>query len=139
MKIFMVLFLAILALGMIGCKADLIVLDQPAVDFEAKTIQVKIKNIGSADAGRHLTYVEISRVGLPASDTPESQATIWINEIKKGEVWTSEFMSYPSFSKRRGSTIDLDNLTSAKIVVRADAKNMIEESNEDNNVYDQDH
>lgn len=136
MKKYSVLPLAIIFLGLIGCSANLVVKDA-AIDFSAKTVNVTVKNIGNKDAGSHLTYVEINDVGAAASAKPQSQFSANVSGISAGSSWNSGPVSFSSFSSPRG--LDLSTLTSANLVVRADAKNMVKESNEGDNIYDSNH
>jgi subtilase family serine protease len=136
MKKYLVLLLAVSSLGLIGCSENLVVQDA-TIDFSAQTVNVTVKNIGNKDAGAHLTYIEINDVGAAEAEKPQSQFSANVSGIAAGSSWNSGDISFSSFSSPRG--LVLSDLTSANLVVRADAKNMVEESNEDDNVYDMNH
>jgi hypothetical protein len=119
-----------------GCKPDLIV-KEANINFTDKAVRVEIANIGNGDAGHHLTYIEINQVDSPDSAKPEAQFSADIPGIVKGGVWDSGAIPFSRFSTRPG--IDLNSLTTANLVVRADAKDMVVESNENNNLHDADH
>jgi len=119
-----------------GCKPDLVV-KEANINFTDKAVRVRIANIGSRDAGRHLTYIEINQVTSPESAKPESQFSADVPGIVRGGVWDSGPIPFSRFSSRPG--IDLNSLTKANLVVRADAKDMVVESNENNNLHDADH
>lgn len=57
--------------------------------------------------------------------------------IKAGGKWESGAISFDAFSSPRG--LVLSDLTAANLVIRADAKNPVKESNEDDNLYDANH
>jgi hypothetical protein len=116
-----------------GCKPDLVVKDAK-ISFTDKTVTVRIANTGNEDAGHHLTYIEINQADSPDSAKPEAQYSADISGIIKNGIWDSGPIPFSSFSTHPG--IDLNSLTTANLVVRADAKNMVEESNEGNNLYD---
>ena len=130
------LFIAVTALSVAGCRADLVVKDAQ-IDFDAKVARVIVANVGCADAGDHLTYIEINQVDSPDSAKPEAQHIAKVAGIAKGSDWESGDIPFSSFSTRSG--IALDSLTTANLVVRADAKDMVKESDEDNNLYDANH
>ena len=123
-------------LSLAGCKPNLVVQDA-TIDFAAKTVAVTVKNIGNAGAGAHLTYIEINAFGAPASDKPQSQYTATVAGIPAGGTWMSGPVPFSSFSSPRG--LDLNTLTAANLVVRADAKGNVAESDETDNIHDADH
>ena len=108
-----------------------------AVDIPGKTVNVKVKNIGDKDAGSHLTYIEINEVGAADTIKPQSQYSANVSGIPAGSSWSSGPIAFSSFSSPRG--LDLSTLTTVNLVVRADAKNMVKESNEGDNIYDATH
>ncbi len=138
MKKYLPLFLAVFVMISAGCKKgpDLVV-ENAQIDFAAKTVTVVVGNVGTQDAGNHLTYIEINQVNAPDSATPEAQYSSNVAGIVKGGTWNSGPIPFSSFSTRH--SIDLNSLTAANLVVRADAKGMVKESNENNNLYDADH
>lgn len=136
MKKYFVPALAFTILGLTGCAPNLIV-RSAAIDFTAKTVDVTVKNIGNSGAGAHLTYIEINEVGAPDSAKPQSQYSAHVSGIAAGGTWNSGAVPFTSFSSPRG--VNLLTLTSANLVVRADAKNMVKESNEGDNIYDANH
>jgi hypothetical protein len=136
MKNYSVLLLAISFLGLTGCAANLVVQDA-AIDFSTQAVNVSVKNIGNKNAGQHLTYIEINEVGAADAVKPQSQFSANVSGIPAGSSWSSGSIPFNSFSSPRG--LDLSTLTTANLVVRADAKNMVKESNEGDNIYDANH
>lgn len=135
MKNYLVLLLAISFLGLTGCQgAPNLVVGDAAIDFPAKVVNVTVKNIGNEDAGQHLTYIEINGVGAADAVKPQSQFSANVSGIPAGSSWSSGSISFDRFSSPRG--LDLSTLTTANLVVRADAKNLVKESNEGDNIYD---
>jgi hypothetical protein len=137
MKKHIILLLVIGVLGFLGCRPNLVIQTRPVIDFSAKTIEVEVANIGKESAGSHLTYIEINDVDAADADKPQTQYRANISGIDAGDSWNSGAIPFSRFSSTRG--LDLNSLTAANVVVRADAKNMVEESNETDNVYDADH
>ena len=133
MKKQLLLSVAVLLLLFVSCKPNLKV-KSATIDFNAKTVRVVVKNNGSRDAKAHLTYIEINQVGIANSAKPQSQYSAHVNSIKAGEVWDSGPIRLQQFSSPRN--LDLLSLTEANLVVRADAKNYVAESNENDNVLD---
>jgi subtilase family serine protease len=133
MKKYYILLVAISILVLAGCVPNLVV-QSAKIDFTAKTVDVTVMNNGNKDAGAHLTYIEINQVGVADSAKPQSQYSAKVDGIKAGSSWISGPIPFSSFSSPRG--LDLFNLTAANLVVRVDAKNMVEESNENDNIYD---
>jgi len=121
--------------GLPGCT-NLIVQDA-SIDFTAKTVSVIVKNNGMRAAGEHFTYIEINNVSAPDSAKPQSQYSARVSTIAAGGTWNSGPIHFNSFSSPRG--LDLLSLTTANLVVRADAKDMVEENNESDNLYDANH
>jgi len=113
-------------------KANLVV-QNAAIDFAARTVSITVKNNGNENARAHLTYIEINRVGAADAAKPQSQYSANVSGIAAGSSWSSGSIPFSSFSSRSG--LDLSSLTSANLVVRVDAKNMVEESNEGDNIY----
>ena len=138
MKNYSILLLAISFLVMIGCGSEpnLVVADA-TIDFSTKTVNVTVKNIGNMDAGEHLTYIEINEVGAADALKPQSQFSANVSGIAAGSSWSSGPVLFSSFSSPR--ELDLSTITTANLVVLADAKNMVNESNEDDNIYDANH
>ncbi len=95
-------------------------------------------NIGNADAGAHLTYVEINEVGVSDTDNPQCQYSLKVPRIAAGGTWQSEQISFStsSFScpTDRGGPPILDR-TTVNLVVRVDAKAEVDESNESDNIF----
>jgi len=106
----------------------------PTIDLTAKTVAITEINNGHRDAGPHLTYIEINRVGAPDAAKPQSQYSVRAPGIARGSSWTSEPIPFSKFSSPRG--LDLSSLTTLNLVVRVDAKDMVRESNENDNIYD---
>lgn len=136
MNKYFILLVAISLMGFLGCAPNLVV-RKATVDFPAKTAEVEVANIGKKSAGSHLTYIEINEVGAAAAAKPQSQYSASVSGIGAGQSWKSGPISFSKFSSPRG--LDLNSLTSANLVVRADAKNMVKESNEGDNIYDANH
>ncbi len=127
-------FLGVLfCFALMGCGADLVV-KSVVIDFSAKTVRVVVKNIGDENAGQHLTYIEINAVTAPSSAKPQSQYSAAVSGIAAGSEWDSLAIPFSSFSSPRG--LDLSTLTTANVVVRADAKDMVKELSETNNISD---
>lgn len=128
--------IACIALTACTPKPNLVV-GNTQVDFATKTVQVEVKNIGKKDAGNHLTYIEINEIGATPQQKPQSQYSANIASIGKGSSWNSGSIPFSAFSQPRG--LDLSTLSSGNMVVRADAKNMVPESNENDNISDADY
>ena len=139
MRKYLPLLLCVVVVLSAGCKKPDLVCKDVQIDFTAKTVTVQVGNIGDANAGNHLTYIEINRVSATDAAKPETQYSAEVSSIPVGTAWNSGPIPFSKFSPRHGSTIDLSTLTEANVVVRADAKGMVDESNEANNVYDQNH
>ena len=139
MKNYLVLLLVISFLVLTGCQEDApnLVVQDATVDFPTQVVNVTVKNIGDEDAGEHLTYIEINEVGAAHAITPQSQFSANVSGIPAGSSWISGSIPFDSFSSPRG--LDLSTLSTANLVVRADAKNLVKESNEDDNIYDANH
>jgi hypothetical protein len=123
-------------LGILGCRPNLVVKPDPEVDYGAKTVKISVSNIGKKTAGTQLTYIEINAVDANDADKPQSQFSVSVPAINAGDTWESDEIHFSKFSSPRG--LDLMTLTEMNLVVRADAKNMVKESNEQDNVYDAD-
>jgi len=136
MKKYLIPLLAISFLGLAGCAPNLVV-EEATIDFSTKTVTTTVKNIGNKNAGPHLTYIEINEVGAPEAVTPQSQFSVNVAGIEAGGSWSSGPISFSAFSSPRG--LNLSTLTTANLVVRADAKNTVKESNEDDNIYNANH
>lgn len=119
-----------------GTKPNLVV-KKATISFDVNTVTVEVANIGDGDAGTHLTYIEINQVGVADSEKPQSQYSAEVSGIAAGDTWNSGPIPFGEFSSPRG--LDLDSLTSANLVVSADAKDLVSESNESDNVYDRNH
>lgn len=133
---YIILLVTFISIGFISCQPNLVVRNA-SIDFTAKTVEVEVANIGKKDAGTHLTYIEINDISAPSSAKPQSQYSANVSGISAGASWNSGPISFSSFSSPRG--LDLMTLTTANLVVRADAKNMVKESNENDNIYDANH
>ena len=136
MKKYFILLVAISFSGLLGCYSNLVVRNA-TIDFSAKTVEVEVANIGRRNAGSHLTYIEINEIGAAAAAKPQSQYSASVSGIDAGDSWYSGLISFSKFSSPRG--LNLDTLTTGNLVVRADAKNMVKESNEGDNLYDANH
>lgn len=136
MKKFIILGLAVFFLFLTACKPNLIV-RTANIDFVAKTVSFTEGNIGKMAAGAHLTYIEINQVGVAVSATPQSQYSLQVPIIPAGGSWSSGAIPLMGFSSPRG--LDLTSLTAANLVVRADAKDTVKETNENDNVYNANH
>lgn len=139
MKTFLILMISAVLLGLSGCNGGMpnLVVDYAEVSFTSKEVKIGIANIGNATAKGHLTYIEINVVGVDPAATPQSQYTANVPEIKAGEKWKSGAISFDAFSSPRG--LVLSDLTTANLVIRADAKNRVKESDENDNLYDANH
>lgn len=136
MKKCIIMLVVIIVSCTLGCKPNLMV-RRAKINFLTKNVVVEVANTGAKNAGTHLTYIEINNVGAPAAAKPQSQYSAKVSGIDAGDSWISGPIPFSKFSSPRG--LDLDSLTSANLVVRADAKNMVDESNESDNVYDENH
>jgi len=136
MNKYFVIPVVISLLGILGCLPNLVVRPDPEVNFEMKTVKVSVSNIGRETAGTQLTYIEINAVDADDADKPQSQFSISVPPINAGATWESDEIHFSRFSSPRG--LDLMTLTEMNLVVRADAKKMVKESNEQDNVYDAD-
>jgi hypothetical protein len=132
MKKLSILLLAIGFLGLTGCAPNLVI-QTAKIDFAAKTVSFTEINKGNKNAGPHLTYVEINQVGVDERAKPQTQYMENVPAIAAGGSWSSGFIPFDKFSQPRD--LDLSTVTTANLVVRADAKNMVKESNESDNVY----
>lgn len=111
-----------------------LIVQNAIVNFATKTVTFTEKNTGTKNAGPHLTYVEINTVNAAAIDKPQSQYSVNVPGIAAGATWSPAVpIPFSRFSTRPG--INLSTLTRANLVVTADAKNMVQESNENDNVY----
>ena len=137
MKKYFILLTAISLSGLLGCRPNLAVRPPVKIDFTAKTIEVEVANVGRGNAGAHLTYIEINQVDAPASAKPQSQYSATVSGISAGGSWNSGVIRFSDFSSPRG--LNLNTLTTANVVVRADAKDDVKESNEADNIYDANH
>ena len=137
MKKYFILLTAISLSGLLGCRPNLVVRPPVKIDFAAKTIEVEVANVGRGNAGPHLTYIEINQVDAPASAKPQSQYSATVSGINAGGSWKSGVIPFSKFSSRSG--LNLNTLTTANVVVRADAKNEVKETNEADNIYDANH
>lgn len=137
MKKHFILLTAISLSGLLGCRPNLVVQPPVKIDFAAKTIEVEVANVGRGNAGPHLTYIEINQVDAPASAKPQSQYNATVSGISASSSWNSGAIPFSKFSSRSG--LNLNTLTTANVVVRADAKNEVKESNEADNIYDANH
>lgn len=111
-----------------------LVIQDATIDFIAKTVHVTVMNIGNKKADKHLTYIEINYVGAPTIRKPQAQFSASISNIRQGSSWSSGAIPFHKFSVRPG--MNLSSLETANLVVRADAKNWVAESNELDNLYD---
>ena len=136
MKKYFIIAMVVGLSGILGCSPNLVVRPDPEVNYEMKTVKVSVSNIGRKTAGTQLTYIEINAVDANDSDKPQSQFSISVPAIDAGNTWESDEIHFSKFSSPRG--LDLMTLTEMNLVVRADAKNMVKESNEQDNVYDAD-
>lgn len=132
-----VFLLAVLSLLLLtGCMPNL-VMQEANVDFTADRVAITIKNVGNKTSEEQLTYIEINRVGVPDAAKPECQYMAKVPGIAAGGSWPSGPISFDSFSCPR--SLDhptLKGLTTLNLVVRVDAKDMVKESNETDNLYD---
>lgn len=133
MKKYLVLPLTFTSLGLTACAPNLVVQDAD-ISFTGKQVKVIVKNVGNRDAGAHLTYIEINEVGASDAAKPQSQYSAHVPGIAAGSSWNSGPIGFASFSSPRG--LNLFTLTGSNLVVRADAKDMVKESNENDNILD---
>jgi hypothetical protein len=125
---------AVLLTLLTACAPNLVI-QSAKIDFDQDKVNFTEKNKGSRDAARHMTYVEINRVGAPVSSTPQSQYRLWIPALRAGDTWSSGDIPMANFSSPKG--LDLASLTTANLVVRADAKGMVREISENDNLFDE--
>ena len=132
----LLLLVAMSSFVLTGCMPNL-VLQEAKIDFTANTVAITIKNVGKKAAGEQLTYIEFNRVGVPDAVKPESQYSVTVPGIAAGGLWSSGPVSFGNFSFPRGLDLNtLNSLTTVNLVVRVDAKDMVKESNETDNLYD---
>ncbi len=136
MKKLSILMLAVGLFVLTGCKPNLKV-KKAKLDFDADQVSYTEKNTGWAKAGPHLTYIEINKIGAAASAKPQSQYSVRVPAIGPLGTWSSGPICLSKFSTR--GDIDLLALGHANLVIRVDAKDVVDEYNENDNVYDQDH
>jgi hypothetical protein len=131
MKYMVVLLAVSISLGMVGCKPDLTVESLDITwDETEKSAMAEISNIGNADAGKFLVYFNPEED--PVSSNHRPQVSVPVPSLAKGVTITInadfEPLAHP----------DNDSLANVfKVVVIADPKNMVEESNEANNEMEQ--
>jgi hypothetical protein len=116
-----------------------LVIQSAAINFGAQTVTFTEQNAGGATAGAHLTYVEINQAGVDEISKPQCQASIHVPEIAAGGTWSPDPIPFANFSCPGPlGHLDLTTLASgsANLVVRADAKETVAESNESDNIYD---
>jgi hypothetical protein len=136
MKKYLLLLVAISFLVFTGCTPNLVP-QEATIAFTEKTVAITIKNIGNKAAGEQLTYIEFNRVGVPDAAKPESQYSVTVPGIAAGGSWSSGPIPFRYFSFPRGLDLNtLNSLTTVNLVVRVDAKDMVKESNETDNLYD---
>jgi hypothetical protein len=136
MKKYLLLLVAMSFLVLTGCTPNLVP-QEAKIDFTAKTVAITIKNDGNKAAGEQLTYIEFNRVGVPDAAKPESQYSVTVPGIAAGGSWSSGPVPFSNFSFPRGLDLNtLNTLTTVNLVVRVDAKDMVKESNETDNLYD---
>lgn len=116
-------------------KPDLVAVSS-GFDGSARTVSATVKNIGLAAAGPFMVYIEVNRVGAPASAKPEAQFSDRVAGLGVGQERTYPAIALSAFSAR--PTIDLNTISSLNLVVRVDAKVEVDECNEANNVLDRD-
>jgi hypothetical protein len=121
--------------AMAGCRGPNLQVQSATADFTAKTVNVTVRNAGDSTAGPQLTYIELNAVGAADSLKPQSQNSANVPAISAGSSWNSGPIPFSSFSvpPNRGLG-DINALTAANLVVTADAKNMVVESIETDNV-----
>jgi hypothetical protein len=132
MKKYSILLLIIGFLVLTGCKPNLVV-KSAMIDFAGKTVNITVSNKGNKVAEEQLTYIEINAVDAPDNVKPQSQYSVHVPAIFKGASWSSGAIHLQDFSSPRG--LNLLTLEHANLVVRVDAKNMVAESNENDNLY----
>ncbi|KPK24907.1 MAG: hypothetical protein AMJ70_00470 [Dehalococcoidia bacterium SG8_51_3] len=146
MKKYTILLLAISFLVLTGfgpCAApspvgpNLVVTDVTVDKDEQgkKFVSPTVANVGNRDAGPHHTYIEINEAGAPDDEKPQSWYPAEVSGITAGSSWTSVIY----FSDFSAPHVDLDALPIHNVVVRVDAKNQVEETNENDNIYDANH
>jgi hypothetical protein len=136
MKKKLVLLVAIASTGLLGCMPNL----RPtkvSPNFYQDSIKIVVSNTGLKRAGEQLTYIEINEIGAPDSAKPQCQYSAKVPPINGWGSWDSGIIRFQDFSCRPG--IDLMTLRRANVVVRVDAKDMVKESNENDNVYNANH
>jgi hypothetical protein len=136
MKKYLVILMAIYLLVLSGCLPNLKP-RKPVIDFTQDFIRIKVCNGWFGHADPQLTYVEINEVGAAETAKPQSQYIAHVPDIAGWHSWSSENIPFDRFSTRPG--IDLASLTTANVVVRVDAKEMVKETKEDDNLYDANH
>lgn len=116
-----------------------LVIQTARFDRTTSTVSIKETNNGGADAGAHLTYIEINLVGVSDVSKPQCQYSLDVSSIAAGSIWSSDPIPFTEFScpAARGS-LDPSSLLpeTANLVVIADAKNMVKEINESDNISD---
>ena len=112
-----------------------LIVSSAQIDFSTRSVMVSVKNIGDQSAGNNLTYIEINKVGATDEKKPQSQHSVNIPSLDKGASWESEPISFSAFTERG---LDLSTLSQGtlNLVVNVDAKDMVKESNEADNISD---
>lgn len=134
MKKYIVLLTAVCLLGLAGCLPNLQP-RKPMVSLDQDNIRIKVVNVGLKQAGPQLTYIEINDVN--AVKKPQTQYIARVPAINALGSWKSDLIPFSSFSNPSG--INLQAMTEANVVVNVDAKDMVDECNENDNIYDEDH
>ena len=106
-----------------------------SIDFAAKTVNVTVKNIGNQRANEHLTYIEINSTDATDRDKPQSQLILQVPALEAGESKVYENISFNTFGTSGG--LNFSSLECGNLVVHVDAKNVVTESIEVDNLYDQ--
>ena len=72
-------------------------------------------------------------MGVADDAKPQSQYSADVSGIAAGDTWTITIELSKLWSSHG---LDLSTLATGNLVVRADSKNQVEESNENDNIYD---
>ena len=116
-----------------GCKPDLVV-EEAGYDSSARTVTVKVTNVGNADAGEFMIYIHIFAVDASSSANPKAIYDQYVPSLETNETVSFLNVSLSDFDNRG---LNVDSPTPFRLVVRADPKEDVDETDETNNDWEQ--
>jgi len=102
-------------------------------DWKENIVKLQVVNIGKGKAGGQLTYIEIKKENAPANESPWLQYPVRVPPLGPGEAYDIGPIEFGEFSQGHG--VEIQDLREFQLVVIVDAKNMVKESNEDDNIF----